>query len=491
MALCRSPCYVSATVICQGATALITPNPFAWLMLLLWPVVVGLLYRRLPSDLALIWTVLAGYLILPPAIALNLPVLPDLGKDSIPALAALFMVLAVLRHPLPGLPQGIVGKGLIGLFVLSPVATVLANADPVPIGAGALQGMRIYDSVAAMTNQAIELTPFFLARRYLAAEQSMQRLLMALVLGGLGYSVPIMLESQISPQLNIWIYGYFQHDFLQSIRFGGFRPVVFLPHGLWVAFFALIALVAATALLRNCPPAARPKQTMIALYLAAMLILCKSAGPVLYALALVPLILLASKRMQLGVAALLAVVVLAYPLLRGAHLVPLDQIMQKAYAMNFERGYSLQFRIDNEETLLARALERPWFGWGGYGRNLIYDPQNGQVTSIADGAWIISLGIYGWLGYIAQFGLFALPLVLLGREAWVQKSDAFSPALCAVALILAANMVDLLPNATLVPLTWMIAGAALGQAERLRSARLEGGYVAALRKITTRQRTVL
>jgi hypothetical protein len=41
-----------------------------------------------------------------------------------------------------------------------------------------------------------------------------------------------------------------------------------------------------------------------------------------------------------------------------------------------------------------------------------------------------------------------------------------------LSLILAANMVDLLPNATHIPFTWLMAGALLGEAERLAALRL-------------------
>jgi hypothetical protein len=75
---------------------------------------------------------------------------------------------------------------------------------------------------------------------------------------------------------------------------------------------------------------------------------------------------------------------------------------------------------------------------------------------------------------VAQFGLLALPLVLLGREAWVTRSAALSPFACAVALIFAANMVDLLPNATLIPFTWLMGGALLGYAEALARDRRAG-----------------
>lgn len=40
------------------------------------------------------------------------------------------------------------------------------------------------------------------------------------------------------------------------------------------------------------------------------------------------------------------------------------------------------------------------------------------------------------------------------------------------AMILSASVLDMLPNATPVPLTWLIIGALLGEAERLRALRL-------------------
>lgn len=451
-----------------------SPNAFAYLMLAVWPVVTFVLFTRVDAARALIWALLAGYLLLPPVATFNLPVVPDMDKYSIPSLAALGMVLVVLRDRVAVLPDAWVGRVLIGMFVLSPFATVLTNRDAIPIPAGDLPGQTIYDSVAAVANQAIALVPFFLARRYLATPAAMQAIVGAMVAAGLAYSIPMLIESRLSPQINVWVYGFFQHDFFQTIRFGGYRPVVFLPHGLWVAFFALMCVLAAAAALRVGPAQARPRQVAVGVYLLAMLVVCKSAGPLIYALGMIPVILLLGRRWQIGLAAGLAVVVVVYPLLRGLHVVPLDDIVGFASGLDANRGLSLQFRIDNEELLLARAAERPWFGWGGYGRNLMLDPITGQIRTIADGAWIIALGIYGWLGYIAQFGLLALPLVLLGREAWMSRSAVFSPFACAVALIYATNMVDMLPNATLIPLTWAMGGALLGYAEVLARERRAG-----------------
>jgi hypothetical protein len=327
--------------------------------------------------------------------------------------------------------------------------------------------MRIYDSFAAVTYQAIALLPFFLARRYLTGPAGMKAILTALVAAGLAYSIPMLIEAALSPRMNVWVYGFFQHDFFQTVRYGGYRPVVFLPHALWVAFFTLMAVLSAMTLMRHTTAEARPKALVVLGYLIFMLFVCKSSGPVVYLLALTPMILFLPPRWQLLVAGGLACLVIAYPLLRGAHLVPLDPILDFANTLSPERAYSLRFRIENEEILLARAQERQWFGWGGYGRNFLHDPVTGETTNIADGAWIIIMGIYGWVGYLTEFGLTALPLLLLAREALRHRAADLSPFLGAVALVLAINMVDLLPNATHVPFTWLMAGALLGESERL------------------------
>lgn len=443
-------------------------NPIAYLMLVLWPVVAWIFFTRMDAARALIWTVLGGYMLLPPVIAIDMPMVPDFDKYAVPNIAAAVAVVFLLRERFSLWPASYLARGLIVLYVLSPFATVLWNDDPLIFPLGTIQATRIYDSLAVVGNQFITLLPFFLARKYLAGPDGMRAIVVALVVAGLIYSLPMLLEARLSPQLNLRLYGYFQHDFSQAIRFGGFRPFVFMPHGLWVAFFAMMCLVSAVALFRIGPAEVRPKYMVLALYLAVVLLFCRSAGPVIYALLLVPLVLIVPRRLQLLVAVGMVAIVITYPLLRGLHLIPLDRIMEIATGFNAERGQSLAFRITNEELLLNRAQERPWFGWGGYGRNLLHDAQ-ARISIIADGGWIITLGTFGWAGYVAEFGLLALPVFLIGREGMSARD--LSPFVCVVTLLLAANLVDMLPNDTLIPATWMLAGAVLGHAERLGLAR--------------------
>ena len=52
------------------------------------------------------------------------------------------------------------------------------------------------------------------------------------------------------------------------------------------------------------------------------------------------------------------------------------------------------YRFWNEDFLIARAMERPIFGWGGWGRNKI--ASDGTIL-ITDGAWIIVFGVGGFM----------------------------------------------------------------------------------------------
>ncbi len=452
------------------------PNALAYLMLLIWPVVVTVLYLRLSARQAAIWSIVAGYLVLPPATVIDLPMIPGLDKITIPALAAWLGARLIAREPVPLLPASRAGRVLVALLFAAPFATALANPDPVVFTRNGLgwmpvqhpvppiPGMTLYDAISMAFPGLFVLMTLALGRRFLADAGGLRALAVALVAAGVAYSVPMLVEVRLSPQLNTWVYGFFQHSFLQMMRGEGFRPIVFLNHGLWVAFLAFSCFAAAVALARTDPPPARRRWWLIAAWLGLVLVLCKSMAAIVYGALALAILGLAGRRWWLRLAVLAAVAVLAYPALRAQGLIPTDQLVAAIADISPERAQSLEFRLDNEEGLLARALERPWFGWGGYGRNGLHDPSTGRLVSITDGEWIIALGITGILGFVAQFGLLALPLLLLARRL---RAPGFAPLASGLALIHGFNLVDLIPNATLTPLTWLIAGALLGHAEAL------------------------
>lgn len=455
------------------------PNLIAFAALALWPVVTAVLFLRLPPGRALIAAMLAGYLLLPPPPAgFDLPLVPPLTKDTIPALSAAFMCVILWRARMEILPRSALARVLVAAFILSPAGTVLTNGDPIVWGQFALPGLRPREAIGMMLSQAITIAPFLMARSLLARDEDQRDLLLALVLGGLVYSLPMLIEVRLSPQINIWVYGYFQHNFEQMMRAGGFRPIVFLYHGLWVAFFAMTTVLAAVAIMRRSGGRNAVIFGAIAAYLFAVLILCKSFAAIFYALAFVPVILFLSTRWQLRLAALIAVVALVYPVMKAAHWVPEEQILTAARSIGPDREVSLRFRFDNETVLSDRAYERPLFGWGLWGRHHIMD-DNGRMLTVTDGRWILVLGVLGWVGFLAEFGLLTLPLLMAFRRVDMDHAPYLGP----VALILAVNVFDLIPNATITPLTWLFAGAILGYAESARARSVARAAPAAIRTV--------
>ena len=443
---------------------------------MLWPVLTVVLFRKLPPDRALIITMLAGYLFLPePPAMFDFPAMPPLSKHNIPALTAFLCVLWMYDRRGPLLPESKLGKGLILVFVLSPIFTALTNMEPVFFGEVGLPGLGPRDALALSIQQFLVITPFLMARQFLASGGALRHLMVAILIGGLAYSLLMLIEVRLSPQLNLWVYGYYQHFFNQSFRFGGWRPVVFLYHGLWVAFFLMTAVVSAWALWRYDRQIGQFKLFLFAAYLTLVLVLAKSLGALIFAALLLPLVVFVGTKVQIKVALVLALLSVGYPILKGADLIPEDRLIAKAESIDPDRAGSLQFRFDNEQILMNRAYIKPVFGWGSWGRNHILDPFTGIILTVTDGRWIITIGTYGWVGFLAEFGLLTLPILLIWREAVSFRRGQISPFVAPLTLILAINILDMIPNATLTPLTWLLAGALTGYAEQLKRARaLEG-----------------
>lgn len=452
-------------------------NGLAYLMLAVWPVVCLVLFRTQKVERALIWSILGGYLFLPPITEFNLPLVPSMDKVSIPNVSVILIMLFAMREKVILWPESRLAQLLVAGLVLSAIPTVLTNSDPITFEVlrnadpiifmvDQLPGQSIRDVGSVLIAQMLTIVPFLLARQFLSSEDGLREILMAFMVGGLVYSVPSLIEIRLSPQINVWTYGFFQHSFAQTIRAGGYRPIVFLQHGLWLALFVCTALMAAAALARVTPLIDRWKAVLIVLYLAVLLVLCKSLASLAYGIALTPLILFTPSRWQIRLAALFAFIAVAYPMLRNFHLIPLDAILAQAEALSADRAQSLGYRFDNEEQLLVRAAEKPIFGWGGWGRSLIRDLETGQILSVPDGRWIIIFGTFGWLGYICEFGLLALPLGLMWWFVRRNGDGDLSPFVAPLCLILGITMIDMLLNATLTPLTWLTAGAILGHAEK-------------------------
>ncbi len=446
-----------------------TPNPnlFAIIALLAWPAVALFLYQTRPLRQATLWTILGGYLLLPVGTSIKFEMIPQFDKVSIPNLSALIGCTLIAGRSVRwsngfGLPEV-----LLLTFLLGPFVTSEFNGDPVSIGGRILPGVGHYDAMSAVVGEFLFLIPFFLGRQFFRRAADNAEVLRVLIAAGLFYSLPMLFEIRMSPQLHTWIYGYFPHSFVQQMREGGFRPVVFLGHGLLVAFFIMTTAVAAAAYSRTQSRVLRLPAAGVTAYLSVVLVLCKTLGALIYGAALVLLVRFTSPRIQVRIALALVTVALLYPTLRAADLFPTRTMVELARSIDEDRADSLKFRFDNEDMLLDHAWRRFLFGWGRFGRSRVYDDDSGRDVSVTDGRWIITMGQYGFVGFVAEFGLLALAIARAASALKYAETMEEQLFLAALALIVAINVVDLLPNASLSPWTWLLAGALLGRAEGL------------------------
>lgn len=478
-------------------------------VLFTWPLVVGALFKKLPLQLALIWSIVAGYLFLPSEIgvSIDLPLLPPIDKILIPAIAAALMSILVVRahqqkphrlrrndEPqgigtvLPGwLPRSKLGFALSVLFVFGAVMSVLTNGDVIRYGPLVLPAQRPYDIFAILLTWGVAFLPMLLGRKFLADSESHKLILHVLCICALIYSIFMLYEVRMSPRVNQIIYGFFPHDWQQHRRGGGWRPIVFLNHGLLVGIYISMSVIATAILVRLSTGGAKLGYTAILLWLLGTLVLGKTLGALVLAMILVPVALFAPVRIQLMFAAIMAGIVMLYPTLRGAGLIPVDEVVTFFESAAPERAGSLRFRLHHEEVLLAHANERPLFGWSGWSRWRVFDPDTGRDLTVSDGFWVIMIGQTGWVGYVARFGLFCLPMMVFFLRRKRMNIDVATAGLCLVVL---ANLFDLLPNASDSPVFYLLVGALLGRLELQRETASDAslGEKAVLDPVSARRR---
>ena len=325
-----------------------TDNSITTLALLSWPVVSFWLYWTRPVGRATLWTILGAQLLLPEGIFIKLahsgsPQILD--KFSIPNLVALLGCILCARRPLRfwnkfGLAEILLLMALAGPFITSEL-----NGDLIKFGHLTLPSIGHYEALSAAFAEFVFLLPFLLGRQILRTAADNEDILRILVIAGLIYSLPMLFEIRMSPQLNFWVYGYVPSDFIQEVRDGGFRPMVFMGHGLAVAFFAMTTVIAAAALWRLKTSIMQLPSGPITAYLSMVLLLCKSFGALVYALALAPLVRWTNPRLHIRLAMVLSTIALTYPLLRTADLVPTSTIIDLAKSISSERAASLETRF--------------------------------------------------------------------------------------------------------------------------------------------------
>jgi hypothetical protein len=134
-----------------------------------------------------------------------------------------------------------------------------------------------------------------------------------------------------------------------------------------------------------------------------------------------------------------------------------DRAMAVSQAlMADERAASLDYRLKNEYILVAKALGRPLFGWGGWGRTRVHNDLADDIST-TDRLGITAMGQHGVLDLAACFTSMLLPGMLFPRRC-SEQSIASAPAV-ALVVPLALFMIDSLVDAFMNPTFKLVAGA--------------------------------
>jgi hypothetical protein len=155
---------------------------------------------------------------------------------------------------------------------------------------------------------------------------------------------------------------------------------------------------------------------------------------------------------------------IGYMVTRGTGVWSGDNLVEAIRTLGTDfRAGSLRYRFDNENILVDKALQRPLFGWGGWGRSRVYDDAGNDIST-TDGLWVIAIGERGLIGLASLYTSMLLGPTMLARRCspkyWSRfPSTALGAGLAVVALLSAA---DSLLNAMMVPVTTLAIGAMSG-----------------------------
>jgi hypothetical protein len=420
------------------------------IVLIAFPFVAVFLRLVLPPGHTVLASTIAGWLFLPVA-TIDLPGFPNYGKPAAVGVG-LLMILAFFDSARVLMLRPRLTDLFVGVWCVVPVLTAIDN------------DLGLKTAVAPCMDHFMALgVPYLAGRAYFADAAGVRAVALAIVIAGAIYVPLCLIEIRLSPQLHRWVYGYHYHEFAQTRRFGGWRPTVFVEHGLIVALVLGFATLIATWLwiTRSARAVWGVPTPMVALTLLVTFVLCKSMGAVLLYVMGIGALLAARVTGLRWCAVALALIAPCYMVVRLSGSTGGDSIVAAAALVDEGRAASLEFRFDAERLLLAHALQRPILGWDGYGRHRLN--AQGHDLAVPDGMWILAIGFYGGVGLCALFGSYLIPSLRGLTYAPVRRwNEPASAAAVGLGAMLALYAIDSVVNAPASPLFHLAIGSLAG-----------------------------
>ncbi|WP_337175267.1 tetratricopeptide repeat protein [Paludisphaera sp.] len=412
-----------------------------------WIPVCLVLFAFLPRRQAVLVGVVGAWLFLPPG-GVSLAGLPDYTKTSAFGYGIMLATLIFTPDRIARLRPG---------WVDLPMACFIGGV----FASSVRNGLGVYDGLSSVNmNLTLWGIPYLIGRLHFENARDIRAAAIAVVVGGLVY-VPICLpESVLGAFVASKIYGL---NLYSDVRLGGYRPRGFFYRGLelgfWMSGSSLLGLWLARC--RAVPwLAGLPFTTLLLPILVISTLLCRSSGA-LALLAMGLAVLWLSTRLKTRLIMLLWISLgILYPTVRVVDAWEYEGLIA-FLSENFDddRSRSLAFRLANEDLLMEKALLRPVFGWGGWGRARVYDV-GGRDLTVTDGYWVIVMGSNGVVGLLSLTLAFVGPaFAFVARYPPRRWTEPDIGAMAAVSTLLGMYLMDCLMNAFPNALYMALAGA--------------------------------
>jgi len=455
-------------------------TPLVYLVMFGWIPFVFYLFMRFPPQRAVITSFIIAWLFLPQA-KFPLPGLPDYTKMSATCYGILLATVVYDAARLTSFRFGWLDIPML-IWCLCPIPSSLTN------------DLGLYDGVSSALAQTVAWgLPYFLGRLYLSNLEGLRQLAIGIFAGGVAYIPFCLVENFTGPLLHLKVYGFNAfNDWSQARRYGGWRPVVFMNHGLMVGVWMMAATLIGIWLWKTGTlkklwniPINRLVYALIVTF-----ILARSTGA--YVLLLLGvLFLFTAKWFRTALPVLILIIGISSYLYLGVTgtFTSEQTIAGLSQVFSEDRVASLAFRFKNEEVLGAKARERMMFGWGGYGRALIYD-QNGKQLTIPDSLWIVTFGNRGLLGVICITAVLLLPVfcfLTFRYRANLWSHPKVAPA-AVLAVILSLYMLDCVLNAMVNPMFSLTCGGISGLAMATETPKTTSSRSSGVKRALPKQR---
>jgi len=410
------------------------------------------LFGKYPPRVAVAAVFVVGWSFLPQA-EFIFPVIPDYTKVSALGLAA--MLALYMKDP-----------KVLSTFKFSLVDVPMLCWCLAPFFSSVTNGLGAWDGFSAILQQVFEWgVPYFVGRLYFGELEAMKILGIAMFIGALVLAPLALFEIVMSPQLHIMLYGWYPHDFSQTKRGGGYRPSIFMHHGLELAIWMMAGLFLGWQLMLQkvipkVVPLLKVPTLPAVLFLTFVTVACKSSGALmLFVFAMGVFTASRLLRSALPFFILLAIPVL-YMNLRANGFWDGQNLVEAAERAtgSAERAESLAYRIHNETMLVEKARMQQLFGWSGYRRSFVTNDE-GEYISVPDGMWILTFGKNGIFGLTALTATILMAPFLFALK-WPARTwgDPLVAPSAAFAILLGVTMIDDLFNAMYNPVTMLAAG---------------------------------